>query len=192
MTKREAQRLLQPYVDRVNSSLSAPAKEHKSATFEAFSEIWMRDYLSLSKHSTQATMRGHVKRLVAAFGSKDMRQIGAADMQRLIAVMEAKGYEPKTVRNLWATVRLIWDAALAQGYVDRILPKPKLPRGTKKKPRYFRLDDVAKIIAHSQDAYRVAARRTAACEGRPSPALESAIADAIAMAEKILARIDRH
>jgi len=61
--------------------------------------------------------------------------------------MEVEGYEPKTMRNLWVIVRLIWDAALAQGYVDRILPKPKLPRAFKKTPRYFRLTDVAKIIA---------------------------------------------
>jgi hypothetical protein len=31
----------------------------------------------------------------------------------------------------------------------------------------------------------------AACEGKPSPALESAIANAISPAEKLLARIDR-
>jgi hypothetical protein len=31
----------------------------------------------------------------------------------------------------------------------------------------------------------------AACEGKPSPALESAIGDAISVAEKILERIDR-
>jgi integrase len=155
MTKREAQRFLQPYVDRVNSSLSAPAREYKTATFEAFSQIWVRDYLSLSKRSTQATMRGHVKRLTAAFGRKEIRQIGAGDLQRIIASMEAEWYEPKTIRNLWVTVRLIWDAALAQGFVDRILPKPKLPRHTRKKPRYFRLEDVAKIIAHSQGPYRV-------------------------------------
>jgi len=37
----------------------------------------------------------------------------------------------------------------------------------------------------------LAARKIAACEGRPSPAFESAIADAIATAEKILARIER-
>jgi len=155
MTKREAQRLLQPYVDRVNSSLSAPAREHKSATFEVFSQIWVRDYLSLSKRSTQATMSGHAKKLTAAFGKKDVRQIGAGDLQRIIAAMEAEGYKPKTIRNLWVTVRLIWDAALAQGFVDRILPKPKLPRHTRKKPRYFRLDDVAKIIAHSQGVYHI-------------------------------------
>jgi integrase len=155
MRKREAQRLLQPYVDRVNSSISAPAREHKSATFEAFADIWQRDYMSLSKPSTQATMRGHVKRLKASFGSRELRQIGCGDLQRLIAKMEAEKYEAKTIRNLWVTARLIWDAALAQGYVDRILPKPKLPRSLRKKPRYFRLDDVAKIIAHSHDDCRV-------------------------------------
>jgi hypothetical protein len=37
------------------------------------------------------------------------------------------------------------DAALALGCVDRILPKPKLPRSLRKKPRYFRLDDVDAI-----------------------------------------------
>jgi integrase len=150
MRKREARRLLQPYLDRVNSSISAPAREHKSATFEAFVAIWERDYLSLSKPSTQATMRGQAKRLKAFFGSKELRQIGAADVQRLVARMEAEGYEPKTTRNLWTTLRLILDAALAQGYVDRVVPKPKLPRACKKKPRYFRLTDVAKIIAASE------------------------------------------
>ena len=37
----------------------------------------------------------------------------------------------------------------------------------------------------------LAARKIEACEGRWSPALESAIADAISAAEKILARIER-
>jgi integrase len=153
--KREAQRLLQPYLDRVNSSISAPSREHRSATFEGFSVIWVRDYLSLSKPSTQATMRGQVKRLNAVFGSRDLRQIGVGDIQRVIAQMETKGYQPKTIRNLWAVVHLIWEAALAQGYVDKSLPKPKLPRAPRKRPRYFRLDDVARIIAASKDDQRV-------------------------------------
>jgi len=36
----------------------------------------------------------------------------------------------------------------------------------------------------------LAARRLAHWDGRPSPALESAIADAITIAERIMARID--
>jgi integrase len=155
MRKREARRLLQPYLDRVNSSISAPSREHKSATFEAFAKIWERDYLSLSKRSTQATMRGQAKRLKSFFGSKELRQIGPADVQRLVAGMEAEQYRPKTTRNLWATLRLILDAALAQGFVDRLLPKPKLPRASKKRPRYFRLADVARIIAASEGECRV-------------------------------------
>lgn len=149
MTKREAQRLLQPYVDRVNASISAPAREHEIATFEAFSKIWQRDYLSLSKPSTQSTVRGQLKRLTSTFGNKNIRQIDAGDLQRVISKMEADGLEPKTIRNLWATVRLIWEAALAQKYVESFLPKPKLPRLNKRKPRYYRLEGVAQIIACS-------------------------------------------
>jgi integrase len=154
MSKREAQRLLQPYVDRANSSLATSARERKGAAFDAFAQIWERDYLSLSKPSTQSTMRGHIKRLKAAFGQKDMRQITTGDLQRVISAMVADEYEPKTIRNLWATVRLVWDAALAQGYIDRVLSKPRLPRISRKVPRYFRLEDVAKIIAHSQGEHR--------------------------------------
>src|SRR4051794_10741842 len=58
--KRQAQKLLQPYLDRVNSSLSAPLRERKNATFAAFAEIWERDYLSLSKPSTQSSTRSNL------------------------------------------------------------------------------------------------------------------------------------
>jgi integrase len=150
MTKREAQRLLQPFVDRVNAAIAFPSRERKSATFQVFSRIWERDYLSLSKPSTQCSMRSQLKRLTSVFGNKDMRQIDAGDLQRIIAAMEVEGRTPKTIRNMWATVRLIWDAALAQKYVDSLLPRSKLKRRYKKTPRYFLLNEVAKIIAHSE------------------------------------------
>ena len=76
-----------------------------------------------------------------------MRQIDAGDVQRIIAKMTGQGYEPKTIRNFWGTISLIWQAALAQRYVDAVLPKPKLPKLVRKKPRFFRLADVARIIA---------------------------------------------
>jgi integrase len=153
--KREAQRLLQPFVDRVNSSIALPARERKSATFEGFTVIWERDYLSLSKPSTQSSARSQVKRLKAAFGSKDIRHVDAGDIQRLIAATMAEGLDPKTVRNLWGTVSLIWQAALAQKYVDTMIPKPKLPRRIKKKARCLLLSDVATLIATSQGERRV-------------------------------------
>jgi integrase len=153
--KRDAQRLLQPYLDRVNSSLATPARAHKTATFEAFAAIWDRDYLSLTKASTQSGMRTYLNKLRTAFGKKDMRQIDAGDVQRLISSCTAEGLAAKTIRNLWGTVRLIWDAALAQKYVDALLPKPKLPRRQKKKARYFTMNDVARMIAASTGEQRV-------------------------------------
>jgi integrase len=153
--KREAQRLLQPYVDRVNIALAMPVRERKSATFEAFAEIWERDYLALSKPSTRSGARSTLKRLKAALGRKDMRAIDAGDIQRLIASGMNEGLDPKTIRNWWGVASLIWNAAHAQKYVDALLPKPKLPRRMKKKARYFTLTDVARIVAASEDEHRV-------------------------------------
>jgi integrase len=95
-------------------------------------------------------MRGQVKRLAAAFGKKDMREIDAGDLQRVIATMEARGLEANTIRNLCVTARLVWAAAVAQKYVDSLLPKPKLPRLAKRKPRYFRLEQVGQMLSNSQ------------------------------------------
>ncbi len=153
--KREARRLLQPYLDHVNSSLAAPVRERKNATFEGFVGIWERDYLSLCKPATQSGTRTHLKRLKAAFGQKDMRQIDAGDIQRLIAEMDSEGLAAKTIRNMWGVTSLIWNAALAQKYVDAVLPKPKLPRKSKKRPRFFTLEEVGKIIAASQGEQQV-------------------------------------
>jgi integrase len=83
-----------------------------------------------------------------------MRRIDAGDIQRIIARMTSEGYEPKTIRNLWGVISLIWQAALAQKYVDAVLPKPKLPKSVKKKPRFFNLSDVARIIVSSQGQER--------------------------------------
>lgn len=152
--KREAQKLLQPYLDKVNSSLSAPARERKSATFEGFVEIWESDYLSLSKPSTRSGVKSHLRRLRVTFGKKDMRRIDAGDIQRLVSAMSSEGLDPKTIRNMWGVVSQIWNAALAQKYVDAMLPKPKLPRKPKKKPRFFTLTEIGKIIAASEGEHR--------------------------------------
>ena len=68
-------------------------------------------------------------------------------MQPLFASMLADGKSPKTIRNVWVSVRSIWTAAEAHGYVDQMLPSPKLPKVYKSEAKYFRLSEVGKIIA---------------------------------------------
>jgi len=99
--KRDAQRLLQPYLDRVNAFLSEPARERKTATFAGFVEIWERDYLTLSKPSTQSATKSSLKRLKEMLGTKDMRKIDAGDIQRLVSRMSREGLDAKTIRNMW-------------------------------------------------------------------------------------------
>lgn len=73
----------------------------------------------------------------------------AGDIQRIIAARIAEGLGPKSIRNLWATVNLIRQAALDQKCVDALLPKPKLPHRKRVQPRCFRLQEVGRIIAAS-------------------------------------------
>jgi integrase len=152
--KSEAKNLLQPNINCVNTQSTFPSRERKTATFEGFAEIWERDYLILSKPSTQSSVRTQLRSLKAEFGTKDMRAIDAGDVQRLISRLTREGREAKTIRNLWGTISLIWQAALAQKFVDATLPKPKLPKAVRKKPRFFKLADVGKIIASTTGTQR--------------------------------------
>lgn len=52
-------------------------------------------------------------------------------------------------------MNLIWAAALAQKYVDAMLPKPKLPKKGKPKPRFFTIAEASKIVAASEGEHRV-------------------------------------
>ena len=152
--KNEAKNLLQPYINRVNEQSTFPSRERKTATFEGFAKIWEDDYLILSKRSTQSSVRTQLRTLRAEFGTKEMGSIDAGDIQRLISRLTREGREPKTIRNMWGTISLIWQAALAQKFVDSTLPKPKLPKAVKKRPRFFRLADVGRIIASVQNTQR--------------------------------------
>jgi hypothetical protein len=51
--------------------------------------------------------------------------------------------------------------ALAQKYVDVLLPKPRLPCLSRNKPCYFRLEGVGSIIAHSKGELQMFYRLTA-------------------------------
>ena len=70
------------------------------------------------------------------------------EAQRLISTTNTE-LSPKSIRNLWGTISLVWQAAFAQKYVEATFPKPKLPLKPKKKARFFTLAEVGKIIAAS-------------------------------------------
>jgi integrase len=81
--------------------------------------------------------------------------LNAAKTMWLITSLYAKGMAYKTIRNVWGVISMIWAAALAQKYVDVVLPKPKLPRNPRRHPRCFTMDEVAKIIGASEREHRL-------------------------------------
>jgi integrase len=149
--EREALHLLQPHLNKENARIGTPVEEKKTITFEAFAEVWKSDFLSTYKPSTQAGMKSVLKRLKLAFGQTEMRKITAADLQRLVAKMHGEKTNPKTIRNVWGVVSLIWQAAIAQAFVDAILPTPKLPDVSDSEGRFFTPEEVGKIIANAGD-----------------------------------------
>jgi integrase len=107
--------------------------------------------MSLSKPSTQASFRSVLRRLKTEFGQMEMSKISPADLQRLISKMAVdEKLAPKTIRNVWSVVSLVWQDALKLNYVNTLLLRPKLPRRVKKTPRFFTLDEVAKIISSGE------------------------------------------
>jgi len=148
VTKTDARLKLQPHIDRVNNQTLFSIHERKTATFREFSDIWEHDYVSLWKPATQSAVMSNLRLLRLHWYERDMRSIGAGDVQRLIAQMKKDGKKPHTIRNVWGIINQIWKAALDQRYVDAVLPKPQLPRNVKPKPKYFMLDEVGLILAN--------------------------------------------
>jgi len=152
-TKREAQRLLQPHVDRVNSNIATPQQEQKTIALHSFLDIWKRDNLSTRKRSTQSAMASHLSRIRNHFGDVDLRSIDS--FQGFIKSLIDAQLDPKTIRNFWVTTRLIWKAAKAQQFIDSIPEKPELPRKARKQARHFSISEVAQILHHSEGQHRL-------------------------------------
>jgi Phage integrase, N-terminal SAM-like domain len=92
------------------SSINDPGyRARPVATFAHFSERWESIVLVQHKPSTQATIRSHIKKyLVPFFGNLQLRDVRSENVQRFIASVEAS---PKTVRNIFITLRLMWKSA---------------------------------------------------------------------------------
>ena len=56
---------------------------------------------------------------------------------------------PKTVKNVWTTLRIMWNSAVAWNYVTGEL-RVELPKGRKYRQRCYTIEEVKRILAHSE------------------------------------------
>jgi integrase len=136
------------------SSINDPAyRARPVATFGQFAERWESSVLIQHKPSTQASMRSHVKKyLVPVFGDLALRDLQPENVQRFIAGMQTS---PKTVRNIFVTLQLMWNSARAWRYVSHnaldgvVLPKPRRARRF-----FFTREEIQRVLAEAPEPYR--------------------------------------
>jgi integrase len=124
-----------------------------TATFEEFASRWESLVLTQHKPSTQVTIRSHLrKHLVLYFGRWPMREIESEQVQRFISSVKAS---PKTKKNLFATLQMLWKSARAWGYVAHdALSGVVLPKRHRVAQRFFSVEEVQRILGAAPEPYR--------------------------------------
>ena len=136
------------------STINSPAyRARPTATLAEFANRWEATVLSQHKPSTQSAIRSQLRRsLLPELGDCALKDL---DGQRLQAFVSGCRCNAKTIRNLVATLRMMWNSARAWGYVAHdpfdglVLPKRGLVQTFT-----FSLEDTRRIIACSSEPYQ--------------------------------------
>ena len=149
-TKPLAKRALRDYVDRANNYQPQAMKVQQmgkaAVPFAVFAARWQEEVLIHKKASTAATVKGHINNLLLpAFGKLAVGDVDSERVQsflnRLVGKMSAK-----TVSNVWTTIRIMWNSAVAWKYAAGEL-RVELPSGRKLRMRCYSVEEVKRILA---------------------------------------------
>jgi integrase len=157
-TKSLARRALRDYVDRANDYQPLVVKTQMmgkaSTPFSVFAARWQAEVLVHKKASTAATIKGHINGLlIPAFGKLAMGDLDSERVQSFLNRLVGK-VSPKTVKNVWTTLRIMWNSAVAWKYVTGEL-RVELPKSRKLRMRCYAVEEVRRIVAHTKGADRV-------------------------------------
>ena len=151
-TKRLAQRALEQRLSDVNSLTYKP---RPTATFSEFALKWQKDVLTQYKPSTGPADRSRIKmHLLHELGELAMKDITAQRVQGMIARKQNQ-LSAKSIRNLVATLRMMWKQARAWGYTQHdpffglVLPERGLLN-----ERFLSLDEMKRIIEAAPEPYK--------------------------------------
>src|SRR5258708_20314779 len=84
--------------------------------FAVFGGCWQEEVLVHKKASTAATVKGHINNsLIPAFGKLAVGDIDSERVQSFLNRVVGKA-SPKTVKNVWTTLPIIWNSPLPCNY----------------------------------------------------------------------------
>jgi len=147
VTEHQARRLLQPHLDRINSAANQNLQPKKTILFSDFSSKWKALILSQKKPSSQLTIQGHLKNyLLPTLGRTEVRLIQTENIQSILSNLRSR-VSPKTIRNVKATVSMMWRIAKAWGYTEEDVSHGlDLPHVARPKQPFFTVAQMGRII----------------------------------------------
>jgi integrase len=82
--------------------------------------------------------------------------VGDVDSERVQAFLNGLvgKLNPKSVKNVWTTLRIMWNSAVAWKYVTGEL-RVELPKRRKLRMRCYSVDEVKRLLANSKGAEQV-------------------------------------
>ena len=149
-TRKLALRALEARLSTINSPTY---RARPTATFAEFANRWDATVLSQHKPSTQSSTRSQLRKwLLPHLGTCALKDL---DGQRVQAFVSGCHANPKTIRNLVATLRMMWTSARAWGYVAHnpfdglVLPKRGLVHVFT-----LSLDEIKRVIGSADEPSR--------------------------------------
>ena len=149
-TRRLALRALEERLRPLNSRRYRPTPV---GTFAEVAKKWEDTVLNQLRPSTAANYRTHIhKHLLPFFGKHPMKEIGLELVQRFVSQVEAS---PKTVRNLYTTLRSMWRFASDSRYVERgQIDRVYIAQSQDTERFFFSTEQVHRILAVAREPER--------------------------------------
>ena len=126
----------------------------KSENFATVAQAWLEDKENKVSPKTIEGYQAPFKRLISAFGNKDMQDIQPADIQRFINSLAQKRYARYTVQRNLDVMRMIYDYAITlPGSAIRYNPcsSVKIPKGLTQEVRDLMSREHLEIIKTRTD-----------------------------------------
>lgn len=145
-TRKLALRELEGRLSTINNVAYRP---RPVAKFSDFANKWQRLVLPNLKPSSQPPIRSQLrKHLLPALGTVTMKDFSGELVQSFATGCDAN---PKTVKNLIATLRTMWNTARSWGYVEHDpFDGLVLPEWRKQEQRFFTVEEMGRIINAAQ------------------------------------------
>jgi integrase len=123
-TRKLARRALDDILSNINNVSYRP---RPVAKFSEFAEKWVKNVVEQEKPSCKAPERSRLKKhLLPMLGDVAMKDINTELLQSGVAYWSSSGVHPKTIKNLIAQLRSMWNSAQAWEYVGESDPFKRL------------------------------------------------------------------